>query len=54
MAANTEFQADFAVPKDHWRVDPYDNQLGEIEFAERGLRGEEFECKKEILSLELL
>lgn len=54
MAANTEFEADFAVPKSHWRTDPYDNQTGEVETAQRGLRGEEMESEIEILSLELL
>lgn len=50
MAANTVFQADFDVPEEHWRADPYDNQVGEMELPDRGLRYEEFERKKEVLS----
>ena len=49
MAANRAFQAPFTVPKRHWRADPYDNQTGEMETAERGLRYEEFERDREIL-----
>ena len=40
MVANTQFQGDFDVPKDHWRADPYDNQVGEMETEDRGLRYE--------------
>ena len=49
MVANRAFQAPFTVEKKYWRTDPYDNQLGEIETAERGLRYEEFERRKEAL-----
>jgi hypothetical protein len=49
MAANTAFQADFDVPMDHWRADPYDNQVGEMELKDRGLRYGEFEREKEVL-----
>jgi transglutaminase-like putative cysteine protease len=49
MAANTQFQADFDVPKDHWRADPYDNQVGEMETESRGLRYDEFLRGKEVL-----
>lgn len=49
MAANTRFQADFDVPKDHWRADPYDNQVGEMEFPDRGLRYDEYLRSKEVL-----
>ena len=35
------FQAPFDPPKSHWRVDPYDNQTGEAEYPDRGLRAEE-------------
>lgn len=50
MAANNRFQADFDVPKDHWRADPYDNQVGEMELPDRGLRYDEFLREKEVLS----
>lgn len=49
MTANTEFQADFDVPKDGWRADPYDNQVGEMELDGRGLLYSEFIRKKEVL-----
>lgn len=54
MVANRQFQAPFTVDKDHWRADPYDNQVGELETAERGLTYEEFERSKEILLCEEL
>ena len=38
MTANQAFQAPFTVEKQHWRADPYDNQVGEMETEERGLR----------------
>lgn len=50
MAANSMFQAEFDVPKDHWRADPYDNQVGEMELPDRGLRFDEFIRTKEVLS----
>ena len=43
MVANRAFQADFTVNKQHWRADPYDNQTGEMETTDRGLRYEEYE-----------
>ena len=42
-------QAPFTIEKEHWRTDPYDNQLGEMETAKRGLRYGEFERSKEVL-----
>lgn len=50
MAANRVFQAPFTVEKSHWRADPYDNQVGEMETADRALRYDEFERGREILS----
>lgn len=49
MVANNGFQAPFTIEKEHWRTDPYDNQLGEMETAKRGLRYGEFERSKEVL-----
>lgn len=49
MVSNNAFQADFTVPKKYWRADPYDNQVGEIETGERGLRYDEFIRTKEVL-----
>ena len=49
MVANRQFQAPFLVEKAHWRADPYDNQVGELETADRGLRYEEFDRGKAVL-----
>ncbi|NBI65395.1 transglutaminase domain-containing protein [Pseudoflavonifractor sp. 60] len=49
MVANRRFQAPFIVEKVHWRADPYDNQVGELETADRGLRYEEFDRSKAVL-----
>lgn len=37
MVANSELQAEFDPPKQHLRIDPFDNQRGEAEYADRGL-----------------
>ena len=50
MAANRAFQAPFTVDKAHWRADPYDNQSGELETADRGLMFGEFARDREVLS----
>ncbi|HCI29019.1 MAG TPA: transglutaminase-like domain-containing protein [Fervidobacterium sp.] len=34
MFANTEFQDDLVPSKHSWRLDPYDNQVGEMEYAD--------------------
>lgn len=52
MVANNEFMAPFTIDKDHWRADPYDNQFGEMETRERGLRYSEFSYSKETLLCE--
>lgn len=49
MVANSAFQTNFTVPKQHWRADPYDNQSGEMETTDRGLRYEEYERSRKIL-----
>ena len=54
MVCNNAFQAPFTIDKDHWRADPYDNQVGEMETGERGLRYEEFERTKEVVTFEEL
>jgi Transglutaminase-like enzymes, putative cysteine proteases len=38
---NTDFQKDFDPPKRFWRLDPYDNQCGEIEYDDHGIYGSE-------------
>ena len=52
MVANSAFAAPFTVEKQFWRADPYDNQVGEIETADRGLTYEEYERSKVVLSCE--
>lgn len=37
MAANSEYQGALIPEKKHPRIDPYDNQRGEIEYEDRGL-----------------
>jgi len=49
MVANRAFQAPFAIDKQHWRADPYDNQSGEMETDDRGFCFDEFEYTKETL-----
>ena len=50
MVANSAFAANFTIPKEQWRADPYDNQLGEMESADRGYSFEEYERSKEIIA----
>lgn len=52
MVANNAFQKPFSIDKDHWRADPYDNQVGEIETADKGLKSGEFETVQEVLLCE--
>ena len=52
MVANSEFMAPFTVDKDHWRADPYDNQLGERETTDRGLCYGEYLRDKTVLLCE--
>ncbi len=46
MVANRAFQTGFTIDKDHWRADPYDNQLGEMETSDRGFALHEFDRSK--------
>ena len=52
MVANSAFQTNFMVPKEQWRADPYDNQLGEMETSDRGYSFGEYLRTKEILLCE--
>lgn len=52
MVANNAFQTGFTVEKQHWRADPYDNQVGEMESDTRGFSYTEYERSKEILLCE--
>lgn len=52
MVANSAFQTGFTVPKAHWRADPYDNQLGELESADCGYLLDEYQRSKVTLLCE--
>ncbi|MGI6686962.1 MAG: transglutaminase-like domain-containing protein [Christensenellales bacterium] len=52
MVANSDIQQDFDPPFPFLRADPYDNQDGEVCYADRGLRRGEFQVKREMLSWE--
>lgn len=43
------FQAAFDPPKTHWRYDPYDNQRGEAEYPDHGLRHSEYTAAQTVL-----
>lgn len=49
MVSNNAFQVGFTVDKQHWRADPYDNQVGEMETDDRGFSFTEYERNKQIL-----
>ena len=54
MVSNSAFQAPFLTEKQHWRADPYDTQVGEMETADKGLSYAEFDRFKAIVSFEEL
>ena len=49
MVCNSAFQAPFTIDKKHWRADPYDNQLGEMETDAKGFTFAEYDRFKEVL-----
>ena len=49
MPAASDFQQEFSPARKFPRNDPYDNQVGEMETEDRGLRYEEFLRTKEVL-----
>lgn len=51
MVANSEFQYAFKPEKKYLRLDPYDNQVGEGEYLDRGLHSDEFETIMEIIDI---
>lgn len=53
MAANSDFQAALVPDKDFTRNDPYDNQLGEIEYQDGGLIAKDRTIKNEVLECRL-
>ena len=52
MLANDRFYADFSIAKENFRADPYDNQLGEIEYSDHGLDFMEYDRHKEVIQIE--
>lgn len=52
MVANNAFQVGFTIDKQHWRADPYDNQVGEMETDSKGFAYTEYDRSKEILLCE--
>lgn len=54
LPAAREFQADFSPSFKHLRNDPYDNQEGEAEYEDAGLRADEYETRFEMVKAELL
>ena len=51
MVSNADYQQDFFPPKKHTRIDPYDNQCGEVETETRGLKANECDCEWELVEL---
>lgn len=51
MVANSEVQHEFDPPKQFFRHDPYDNQVGECEYEDRAIRREEFNVKFELIEM---
>ena len=54
MVANSDFMVPFQTKKQHWRADPYDNQVGEMETSDHGLTYSEFIRTKEVISCEMV
>ena len=54
MAANSALQAAFDPPKTQLRIDPFDNQRGEAEYAGCGLAWNEVEASWQMLDIEKL
>lgn len=51
MVANSEVNYDFIPAKKHYRQDPFDNQVGEIEYEDRFLCDDEYETILEIIDI---
>lgn len=51
MVANSDFQQDLLPEKKFFRADPYDNQVGEAEYEDKGLYQEDVEYIKEIVDI---
>ncbi|WP_392486261.1 transglutaminase-like domain-containing protein [Haloimpatiens sp. FM7315] len=51
MVANSDFQGDFTPNKNFFRIDPYDNQVGEAEYLDKPLEAKDFEVIKTIVDI---
>jgi transglutaminase-like putative cysteine protease len=51
MPANSDFQQEFTPKKTFLRSDPYDNQVGEIEYLDGNVYSRDFESKMEIIDM---
>ena len=51
MVANSDIQSELMPPKKHLRADEVDNQIGEIEFEDRGLLRSQLEAEQELLEM---
>ena len=52
MPANSEIQAEF-IPEKKWlRIDPVDNQRGEMEYEDHGLAFQDVIVKETLISME--
>ena len=51
MVANSDIQSELMPPKKHLRADEIDNQIGEIEFEDRGLLRSQLEAEQELLEM---
>lgn len=54
MAANSELQAEFDPPKTQLRIDPFDNQRGEAEYADGGVIWTQADNGYEIIEMKKL
>lgn len=54
MVANRDLQQDFDPPKKFLRADPYDSQLGEVEYEDEGLTLHDFTTQLTVLSCEVV
>ena len=52
MVANSDMQQELDPPMEFMRSDPYDNQVGEVEYDDRALTHREFEVERVMLSCE--
>lgn len=48
---NNQVQQEFLPPKDYPRIDPYDNQCGEIEYDDRGVYGDDLQYHYEEIDI---